>query len=153
MDRYICIYTTSMSVLGTFKGRGERRDEKSYSFYPYPIPSLGPTRQSQNPRQSLNPKFNYSTYIGGYLNNSFIKTIQRLSNPFLLSIHINLHSSYQSTSICTFSFCNISVTLVHNVFPRLPHDPSPSFPPIPTDLEPYVAHSLHIKYLRSGAPC
>ncbi len=53
-------------------------------------PELG-THHSCNPHQSHNPRFYYSTYIGVYLNNSFITTIQRFLWRFVSSISVILH--------------------------------------------------------------
>ena len=58
-----------------------------------------------------------------------------LSNQFVILPFFGLFSSTSVVPLCTVS-------------PRPLPFPSPSFPPIPTDLEPYVAHPWHIKCRR-----
>ncbi len=85
------------------------------------------TRDMPRTGQSHNPKYYDSIYIG-----ATTLSLQP-SNVWQIA------TSYQSQSISIFLYvCNTSVTPVRTVLPRPPHSPSPSFPPIPTDHEPYI---------------
>ena len=99
------------------------------------------TRDMPRTGQSHNPKYYDSIYIG-----ATTLSLQP-SNVWQIA------TSYQSQSISIFLYvCNTSVTPVRTVLPRPPHSPSPSFPPIPTDHEPYIVHSWHIKCPLSAVP-
>lgn len=118
----------------------EKMNLQSYA-YPYLIFLLGPNLVIDN----------YRTY------DNF-----RNQNPIILhilgytSITLSLQSSstcqivffYQFLSIYIFLFiCNISVMLVHNIFPRPSPYLSSFFCLISTNLVLYVAYSLHTKCL------